>query len=485
MATPSYFNLLPVDTVGHIVRHLSKYPRHTLWHCHFSTDTFFCMLRCGGELASITRVLFDGISSQSDNHQMPDPHPEDDAYRRLPMTTYVESKKLFEFVAFLRLRSLVLTPYFTLYLRESDTFLATCATTVVDLAMNDFYDDDRVVIAIVLKHLGPRLQSFRAIQAGNAMLENVCEHCTSLLRLELSLYGSSAATDVTLASIGNWHGIEYTLQRLTLTYRRECTEADAVLVRTCFRALRELNVLFRERHVPPDTYRRVVKYFGGIGKHNLERANLGFMPAPLLSRVRSFYPSTKFQVRVDHNSIAPQLAAVADNLAVVHFPNIPQVDVPAVSSRSAVEEAALSCTKLEEIRISPGIRELALAVLRAPLGRLRLLYLLYSDPVVLGSIVGRTSALESLFYKGRMPRAEVLNRLAAENCRLRRVHLVLRAAKPDSIADVLKAFSDCQELQQLIVDTDRLWFDGSVPDALARYSIRRTHVRIDGTVLIA
>lgn len=450
------------------------------------------MLRCGNEMAHATRLLFDGVSSQHGYipHRIArlgvdvDTLPED-THKQVTMTTYPLAKHLIQHVEFLQLRSLVLTPQFTLYLRECDKFFSTCATSVVDLTLYSFYDEDALTIGGILEHLGPRLLSFRGDHANRVMVNQVCAHCTSLQKLDLTLSGATDENDFPISSAGNWSCIEQTLTHLTITYRRNCPESDSSLVRNTFRALRELNILFREKNIHPAEYREVAKFFGGVGKHNLERANLGAMPAPLISRIRSFYQSTKLRVQLNSNTMAAQFAAAGENLAIAELSFNFDGAVPLVSD---VEEGARNCNKLEEIHIPTSMRKFAVQILQnTSLTSLRLLYLHQSPPKCLDILPGHTGALETLYYSGSCMDTEVFYKIADKNPRIKRVHLMLRFGTVDDPAHVLKAFSNSRELQELTIETPtrcditRL---RSLNCALGRYYIRQAHVRINETALI-
>lgn len=482
------FKTLAYETISHIMRHLSKCPRRPLWHRSFALETFILMLEAGDVLEEVARDTFDGFTTHK--RQTPEILPKDE-FNRVTLTHMYNWNWIDTHAEKLNIRSLVLTPDFAFHFLLAESFVSQCSKTVNDLSLINFNSQHCETMRSVMAALGPNLTCLLAYADVPGLLKAILKHCQILRKL--TIYRINGAV-TGLSTVGDWRNngdwriLCETLRVLTLSYANDCPAEDAELVRTSFRGLHELNISFLS-NVSQESYQTAAKFYGGVWKHNLERANVGNMPANLISRIRSFYPSTRFTVRLGGTDTAAKLKACGDSLACAHFTER-QSRAHIEFNGEEIEMAARGCGALEEIRLIDSWNQCKLGdkIFQTSFHRLRRIHLERTDVKVVDELASRAKCLREFYYSGTLPNSDVLNRLAMNNKQLQRVHFQTRNWSIPGVLAILTAFVRCPELNELIVNlSSRTYVDELIEalystPALGRYRIRRTFIRVAGKI---
>ncbi len=480
----TWFTTLADDSVAHVMRFLSKYPKHSRWYSYFDFDTFMVMLKAGDALQRVALNTFDGFSTYS---PILGDAKEDD-FNRIQISEVYNWNMLDRFADKLHIRSLVITPKFAPRFLYAKSFSTACAKTVEDLSLYLFTELDALVMCAVIELLGPNLKSLHAIHDLPGLIDAIRKHCPILVKLRLELIdgienGLSAVGS--WRSLNHWQSLSDTLRVLELKYVRDVPEDDAVLVRTLFRGVRHLSVtLVREES--PHLQRKIVKFFGGIGKHNLLTATVGDIPPAHIARIRSFYPSTRLTVRAGNHSTAARMKAAGNSLCRLEFDF--NLDIHPQFEREAIGEAAATCGRLEAVEVRDNTRrgKVGHKILQAPLANLRYAHLTNTGMSAFEEVARRTRELREFYYSGGLPAVESITLLAKMNPRLKRVHLKLETWPLPALVKTMAAFLHCKELSDLVINSsfenfiDELNLKLESKPELGRYRIRRTNVSIMG-----
>ncbi len=485
------FRTLADENVAHVLRYLSKQPRHPLWHRYIEMETLMLMFDADEVLARVAGDTFDAIST---HRKLPPRIIEEDNYTRVLVSAGYCWNNLDKYAPRLRVRSLTLTPDCIHHLLRAQSLTAEFAKSVNDLSLVSFGATHKDVVRQLLQLMGPNLTSLQAVAVVPGLLEAIQKHCQILVKLSIQHIDGAVAG---LSKVGDWRYdgdwriLCETLRVLSLSYVNDCPPEDAELVRTSFRGLRELSVTFWSE-VPLACYRTAVKFFGGVWKHNLERADVGDMPPALVSRIRSFYPSTRLTVRLGGLDTIGQMRACGDSLACAKFEAWDH-GLFLEFDGEALAEAARKCGRIEEIRLMSHWGQMALGnnIVEAPLGRLQRVHFEQMHPSALEQLANRAGELRDLYYSGDEPSVDTMKLLAQNNPRLRRVHIVVWNWTAAGVIGFVVALANCKDLVELVVNAPNAASNDSVrvlhaalqtTPELGRYHIRRTFVRVLGMV---
>lgn len=472
---PTYFDLMPSDVLGIIVRQMSSKPRLVQWACDVGLDDMSVLVSVGGPLQSVACNMFSALEVGCTEAQKWPPKLENENVRPLRMADNSDAQSTISALTG-DLKHVTLSNVKPRTLRALAT--RSYALESLELRGTEF---NECALELLLRACGPRTVALR-ISGVRSYMTAVRKHWPMLRDLHLFNIENNL-----FANAAFWRTVGPSLERLALSVRSSGRHNLNNIRKHCTR-LRAISIQGRESLHPC-----IADFVSSYGEQ-LEHLSLTYMENRFFAKIGIACPKAQFEFEFDDDEnlikVLPYVGNRLVKATVFVFFNMRAAVVPLIT-------ASKTCVALKNLRVVGDIKASFVRALVQHAGRelrvLDIFGLLKTGPRIIEAIANGTGQLRRFCYHGYAQPSGVFGSLVEANPHLEDViiHVSFTGFQQiDSLTiaqnillDLVQTFSEAATLRSLIIPVvmgvrkERFKL---VSDACQVFRFRNVHVELLG-----